>query len=356
MLLNGGELLNHEGNSETEVTIELKKKGIYPFELLSLHQDEEDEVKLTFEAPGYTKQRLPRELFAREKTAVITTPLLTPELSTVPESRMKTVRLKDTGRIFSIHLPKNFDQESDFKLPTVIVLADHKLRPEYFSEMTGFNTKADQEGFITVYPETKSLHTADSMEYETEQLEFFGSLLEKLESDYHADPNRIYLTGFAEGGSLAHLLGARLPRFAAVGSVSGTAGFGSVHSVRSLPVIHIHGTRDRITPERGGFGSTGDYEYTSVDEMLRMWIIHNRSGIIPVVEDLPNPKKEGCRMKQFLYPAENPGAAETIYIQIENGGHTWPGANNSPKAWGKVCRDVKGCDLLWAFFKRHQLR
>ncbi|MEM9479823.1 MAG: PHB depolymerase family esterase [Verrucomicrobiota bacterium] len=271
-------------------------------------------------------------------------------------------------RSFLLHLPEGHSAERDDLYPVVINFHGGGGNAEAMERMSGMNQLADREGFIVVYPNGTgrlrnrlTFNGGECCGYAEQagidDVGFVGAILDELEAKYGSDPKRVYLTGLSNGGIVSHHVAAKLAgRITAIAPVGGTLEMGAISPSRPVPVMHIHGTADLFLPEKGGFGVRRTNEFRSVDHTLRTWITANNAGIVPTVENLPDSAEDGCTVERITYPAREDGmSAEVIYIRIKNGGHTWPGSENSPTMLGKGCRDIDANELMWEFFQRHSL-
>ena len=362
LLLNGGLLADNEkGDStltEASATIFLSK-GYYPLEVHSLVLDDDENLRVKYEGPGFSKQKIPEDALFHEPENSPADEASSPpgsKLSKAAPEAMKKIRLKGTDRSFKVFLPNDLASSATALLPALIYFGDRKHSAEFSAKLTKLNTAAQREGFVSVYPILTRGFAPGSIEYEIEEINFATQLLRRLERSYRIDSRRVYLVGFSEGVATVHLLASRLShRFAAVATVAGSSCMDMVRSPRAIPVLHIHGTNDVFIPENGGMGKRFSYESQSVNEMLQLWVLHNQCGIIPKVENLANRKNDGCWAVRFTYPPARDGGPETCYIQIRNGGHVWPGSRVSlPPAHGKVCFDIDATDLIWDFVKHYK--
>lgn len=50
--------------------------------------------------------------------------------------------------------------------------------------------------------------------------------------------------------------------------------------------------------------------------------------------------------------------SEVMLIEIEGGGHTWPGHETLPgfETMGKSSKDISANDLTWEFFQKHPMK
>ena len=62
-----------------------------------------------------------------------------------------------------------------------------------------------------------------------------------------------------------------------------------------------------------------------------------------------------CRVLRTTWQGGRQGT-EVVFLKIEGGGHTWPGADafNVGLPIGKTTRDVDANELIWQFFSRHR--
>jgi len=44
-----------------------------------------------------------------------------------------------------------------------------------------------------------------------------------------------------------------------------------------------------------------------------------------------------------------------ILVEIDGGGHTWPGRDPPVRFIGKSTKDISANDMIWEFFQRHRL-
>jgi polyhydroxybutyrate depolymerase len=60
-------------------------------------------------------------------------------------------------------------------------------------------------------------------------------------------------------------------------------------------------------------------------------------------------------VRQKTYGPGKDGA-EVVLIEIEGGGHTWPGQTPAIAFLGKSTLDISANDLIWQFFQKHPMR
>jgi polyhydroxybutyrate depolymerase len=227
--------------------------------------------------------------------------------------------------------------------------------------------KSDGAGFITVYPNgtgvagifltwnAGGLHEKMA-EGRADDVEFVGSLLDDLPTVVNVDPKRVYATGMSNGGMMCYRLAAELSdRIAAIAPVAGTMAIAKAKPNRPVPVMHFHGTADRIVPPHGpGSGTPKFLTFKSVEETVGIWAKLNKCKEKPVVKRLEDKADDGTTVTKKTY-ASKEGGAEIVLIEVEGGGHTWPGVEPPLRFIGKSTKDISANDMIWEFFQRHRL-
>jgi polyhydroxybutyrate depolymerase len=122
---------------------------------------------------------------------------------------------------------------------------------------------ADHYGFLLVAPNGRNKTWAHngSPSQARDELAFVDAVIDDLIRDWHIAADRIYATGFSQGGSMVwDLICHRPDRFAGFAPVAGA--FWEPHPTgcvasadnrenRDVPIIHFHGTGDTVVPMAG---------------------------------------------------------------------------------------------------------
>lgn len=237
---------------------------------------------------------------------------------------------------------------------------------------TGWATLADREGLLLACPEgtrpdpaapavfrlnpqtwndgSGRGHTARNG---TDDVRFLDALLTNLIHEHGADPARMYLVGFSNGGSLAFRAGAELaPRVAAIGPVAGHCWVAPGRGPRPVPALMLFGGQDLLNPPGGGEVTTpwGSVEYhPPILESFDRWRAFNGCTGTPV-DSVP---AEGVR--EWAATGCAPGG-EVRCLVVEDLGHHWPGGPRLLPPWiaGPASRRVDGARTLWEFLRRHR--
>ena len=276
----------------------------------------------------------------------------------------RTLLVGGRARSYLVHVPPSYDPER----PAPVVLAFHgaMMTGRMMVQFTGLNAKADEAGFIAVYPNGTGVEVALFWNASAEakpggapdDVAFTAAVLDDLATVAAVDPKRVYAAGMSNGGMMCHRLAAELSdRIAAVAPVTGTLAIPRVRPGRPVPVIHFHGTADAIVPFAGPRGRTPrTMRFLSVPATVDAWVEANGCPPEPVVTPYPDADPaDGTTVTRKAY---GPGrdAAEVVLIEVRGGGHTWPGRKPPFEFLGHSTMDVSANDLLWAFFERHPMR
>jgi polyhydroxybutyrate depolymerase len=283
-----------------------------------------------------------------------------------PGDHTCTLEVGGRTRSYLVHVPPKYDPEK----PTPLVLAFHggMTNGAIMALASGLSEKADKEDFIVVYPNGTGkgnlLLVWNSGGFEKsfaeklpDDVAFVGAILDELPKLVHVDPKRVYATGISNGGMMCYRLAAELSqRIAAIAPVSGTLSVAKSRPRRPVPVMHFHGTEDKLVPFQGPDVWTSKFlAFKSVEETIRIWARINGCLKKPKTIELPDKVDDGTTVRQELYGPGKDGA-EVVLFTIKGGGHTWPG-REWPVPWlGKTTRDISANDLMWEFFQKHPMK
>jgi len=283
-----------------------------------------------------------------------------------PGSRMGTLEVGGLTRSYVLHIPPKYDP----KRPTPLVLAFHGAAASapIMELASGLSAKSDEAGFVVVYPNSTSQmglvsawnsggFRGPNHDQWPDDVAFVKALLDHLATVVNVDSRRVYATGISNGGMMCYRLAAELSeRIAAIAPVSGTMAIAEARPRRPVPVIHFHGTVDRLVPHDGPDERIARFlTFKSVEETIHIWARLNGCPRKPKTAALPDTAKDGTTVRREVYGPGREGAEVVLYV-IEGGGHTWPGRGWPVPFLGKTTLDISANDLIWEFFQRHPMR
>ena len=226
-----------------------------------------------------------------------------------------------------------------------------------FSQMDNY---AHQNGVGVIYPEgiKRSWNVGKAILNEENDIGFVNALIDSVTSKYNIDSNRIYACGFSNGGTFSYELMCGLSnKIAAFGSVGGNFSINEnrlCNIDREIPLIHIHGTRDRLQKY-----NHSDVDFLSTIESVNYWAKYNQLDI-KVVENIEDiHKKDGTTVEKYTY-SKNNSNTKVIHFKVVKGGHLWLG---SPIAdwltlrlfFGRNNHEINSSKEIVDFFLKYKL-
>jgi polyhydroxybutyrate depolymerase len=326
----------------------------------------------------------------------------TPQGASVPaQDQQETVTVEDAARTFLVHLPKGYDRK--IRYPVVLILHDADNDALDMVRMSRFDQTADDHGAIAVYPNGLR-HRWTNLEAESQQpnrgqyggrhgggmggggmgrnrggqggqggrgnrgsaartsndLAFFNALLDQIESEYSVDENRVYATGFSDGGFMDFQLGCSLGnRIAAIAPVGAElaktqAEYCKNWTFRPVPLLMINGTQDPVVPYKG---RSGALPTVSASDTAKDWAKTAGCTKNPRRTTLPPRDSGGLQTNVDSYSDCTQGA-EVVLYSIVDGGHFWPGGEQPYVPANKIGRssdDLDANEIIWKFFAAHPI-
>jgi polyhydroxybutyrate depolymerase len=220
------------------------------------------------------------------------------------------------------------------------------------------NQVADENNFVMVFPSGKynwNSGIGDLDDYYSPDLDdvgFIEELISELSNIYNIDLDRVYATGYSNGGFMAYMLACQLSdQIAAIASVSGglsVTTFENCDPTRPIPIMNIHGTGDAYAPIEGVPGML------SIEDTLNYWkeINECKELTTELVED--SDTSDNSSVEKYTY-SECSAGSKIIFYKVIDGGHTWPGAGNAGYPAGYTNQDINASFEIWNFFKDFKL-
>ncbi|VVB62294.1 Esterase PHB depolymerase [uncultured archaeon] len=288
-------------------------------------------------------------------------------------------------RSYLLHVPPNYDGSKP--VPLVFILDGNGgysfLYPfAYFFRnniefYTNFSQKADEKGFIVVYPIQKVLldtgfgpyvytgklrpfYLTYGWDFEyyphwvfkyVDDMGFIRKLIDTMKQKFNINSSKIYVAGISDGGFMAYSVATYLSDIiAAIAPVAGSIGYGYFGEYpmyytpppkNPVSVIAFHGTADVNVPYDNNT-SNGQWKNPSVNELIAFWVEYN--GCIPTPEIWTS--ESGKIIRRTYTNGEN--ATEVVLYTTVGGGHCWPGnPMDNPDS------EISATNLIWEFFEAH---
>lgn len=249
------------------------------------------------------------------------------------------------------------------RAPVVIALHGGGGSAESMIRMTRIVPLARRNGFIAVFPQGLGRRDgagtwnaggccAYAARENVDDIAFLNALIDRLIDQHNADPARVYLTGFSNGGMMTHAFAAAAPeKIAAMGVVSGAVFDDAPAPKGPVPAMLIHGKADRAVPFSGGQSGMRLVRnaqlapYSSFPESVERWLAANGCAGEAV-------ETVDATVTRSVYAHCASGAPVETYV-IEDGAHAWPGGEKGREAADEPSTALSASEVLWAFFEKH---
>jgi polyhydroxybutyrate depolymerase len=289
--------------------------------------------------------------------------------SDVPKLTDETLNHDDRARRFLVH-----DFSGGKRAPVVIILHGGGGHPENAVDMSQFDTIAQREHFIAVYPggsggtpggrllTWNAGHCCSyARENRIDDVGFISAMIDGLVASGRADPKRVYVTGMSNGAMMTHVLARELPdKIAAIGPIVGAL-FGDEPPAKGpVPAVIFVGQDDRTVPGAGGpVGGTrndnlianlarapADRDVAPDVAQADYWVKANGCASNPVESfDKQN------RLVEIHW--ECPNNADVQFYRVANNGHAWPGGKAGRAEADQPTQAFSASEIMWRFFRDH---
>lgn len=285
-----------------------------------------------------------------------------------------TIRVGELDRRYTVHVPPAYDGQQ--AVPVVIMLHGGGGTGRAAATETGWGAKADQAGFLAVFPEALARDPAKPSSFAgnpqlwndgsdrfysgqkaPDDVAFLNAMLDDLFARFAVDRARIFVTGFSNGASMTFRIGAEASkRIAAIAPVAGACWIEPGKLERPVPMCYITGTADPLNLIAGGvpklaFGGSDKIRSKPkppVRDSIQKWV---KAVGCP---ETPASVSEASGVRTEAYGPGRDGA-KVVYISVEELGHTWAGGKSLLPEFmvGKRSDKIKATDVIWDFFQKH---
>jgi polyhydroxybutyrate depolymerase len=251
-----------------------------------------------------------------------------------PGDHTVTMTWQGKTRFYTVHAPPGYTAAK--RLPLVIAMHPYPADRAYAARLTGFNAKADKEGFLVAYPDglAKAYNALVCCGAE-DDVGFIGAMTERLVSTWKADPQRIYATGISNGGDMSFKLAVEVPdTFAAIAPVSG----GYIGLDAAKPAYMPKSPVSVVT-----FIGGMDQHHDDFERGITAW-----TERLSCTAGRPD-KVKGSNVTRTSARCRD--TSDVIAYRLPDMGHSWPGSTDP--TMGAAEAGVDATDLIWEFFAAH---
>lgn len=274
-------------------------------------------------------------------------------------------------RCYLLHIPAGYDPARP--LPLVVVLHGLASNGATIREVSGWDSMADQEGFLAAYPDGTSYplrwNANAQMNSDADDVGFFRDLVAAVSETAAVDPKRVYVNGFSNGATMSIVLGcSAADQVAAIGLVD--PGILTAETLegctpaRAVPGIEFVGTGKVGMMERGD-PETAHREFTpwigrllgvDADYLALPWRTWgDRWAELNGCDPNAYPIQKGDGLRVLRYDSCRTEGGVAVYI-VDGMGHQWPSGRPWP-SWlmGEPSQIIDATSMMWAFFSRNAL-
>lgn len=259
-----------------------------------------------------------------------------------------SVRFEHDGimRAAVLHVPESY--EADGRAALMLNFHGFGGTAVDHMETADMGSLAERDGFLVAYPQgsaldgsphwNSALDTPDNKS-DADDLGFVRALVARIATDYPFDPDRLYASGYSNGGMMAFALACYASELvAAVGVVSGQLMDASdtCAPVHPTAVITLHGTEDRTIPYEG------NSEGLSAQDAVDFWVSYNGTATTP---ETAIDSADGMTIERSVYSAGRGGVSVEHYRYV-GGEHVW---------FGSKFEGSDASRLVWDFMVRHDI-
>ena len=270
---------------------------------------------------------------------------------------VQTLTYDNIVREYYVSYPEN----SDSSVPLIINMhgfGSYAIQQKNYSQMDSY---AHSKGVAVVYPEainnSWNVGTGRGLNRQ-DDVGFINVLIDSIATDYNIDLNRIYACGMSNGGYMSYELICSLSdKITAFGSVTGNFMLNDDQSCsvsREIPLIHIHGTDDRLVD----YTDSRDYAMNTMDS-VNYWAKHNQLSELEIqaIDDVVPSDK--TYVEKFTFYRNN-SDTKVVHFKVYNGGHQWFGSPVGDWFWiklglGNNNHEINASKELVDFFLQYKL-
>ncbi len=267
-------------------------------------------------------------------------------------------------RTYRTYVPPTYDPTQS--TPLVIALHGRPDNGSGIAYRLDMNRIAREQGFIVAYPDGIDLgwnYTRDAPLFPDNPIDddaFIAAMVADLAVDLNVDRERVYVTGFSNGGFMTERLACvaadTYAAFAVVGAAFSQNFAALCADATPVPILFMHGTDDPSIPWEGAV--VADIQlFLSVPDTIAAWTLINDCDNTPAETVLPQRgESPGTQVHRFDF-ADCAPDSDLVFYGIIGGGHNLPGVPGriGPQIAREVNMDIHAGEVIWEFVSQFTL-
>jgi len=256
------------------------------------------------------------------------------------------VEIDGKERAYTLHIPPlTADTNS---IPLVINFHGEKDNAKSFQKTVRMDVIADQMGYAVVYPNGTGRWSNKKLTWNagqccgpaasknTDDVEFVRQLIRDIEQYITLDRERIYATGFSNGGMMAYRLAVEASDLiAAAAPVAGSMAVTEFTPALPVPIMQMHSIDDPQMLYKGDSKMTfpfGKEKYSGVADDIEQWAGFNQCKekykVARSIVGGLGTDYAGQKANLIIYADCEQGAEVSLW-QLQGVMHEWPGAQSA---------------------------
>ena len=280
---------------------------------------------------------------------------------------VQQIQLDGHQRSFIVYTPSTYTGEKAVAM--VFMFHGTGGDGEKFYNISGWKEKAEQEGFIAVFPsalaycyidddgsqkrkskwnDKKLLTYICPGEQPADDIAFVREMISLISQKRNIDPQRIYASGFSNGGNfVSHLAVSLNDQIAAIAAVGGGMGY-SLNEVAKVPVsAYLMAGRidDRLTSKNNGQPLP-----VHPDSLMQSIVYPQIQAFTYLLqlEESFTPRVRPWHTTMAFNTSKNGADNVFIFSSVKGLQHRYPNGRNNPAG-------LKAAKVFWEFFEKHPL-
>lgn len=259
-------------------------------------------------------------------------------------SNAQTLTHNNEIREYVSYIPNSYD--GTFAVPLVFNFHGFGGSASEYMSYADMRVIAESDTFILIYPQGTcsdgSSHwnpcpIGGDNKSTADDIGFVESMINEISSQYNVDMDRIYATGYSNGGMMAYgLANYKSDLIAAVASVSGSMLDCTAPTSHPMPVIHLHGTSDGVIPYNGSD------DYSSAQNTLDYWINANNTTTTPTIS---SDNSTGMTIEHIVYD-QGDSLVSVEHYKYLDGDHVW---------FSSTFQGQSTSELIWNFLSKYDI-
>lgn len=239
----------------------------------------------------------------------------------------------------------------DGPYPVVVLLSYLGGSPGPMANLVGAGELVRDQHYIVVVPQSVSgIWNYNPLTKIINDVDFLDQVIDITLSSTSADPDRVYMAGYSNGGLMTYAYACqRAHRLAAAATISSNLRTGIKRRCSPdapLPFIQFNGDADQLVPYDGNLITV------SSRNTARFWAKANGCATTPSHSSLPDDVNDGTTASLMTFSGCRDDATVRLFT-IHGGGHTWPGRPEVQPALGRTGQDIDATQRLGHLFSEY---